>query len=787
MNALTSAQQFLKFNPDEARKLFERLDHIHLVAILPDAPKTTMPHGKYFGTDIDAALRWAANANGNGWGVYWTLNYVGPSVGTKPSKKDIQAARGAHCDIDPPKDGSAWDKGEVIGALTEHNVPPSLIIDSGNGVQPVWLLDSAARDWAEIEAANIGIRDKFKGDPHCHNIDRLLRVPGSVNYPNKAKRDSGRVPCMASWVQDDTGQRYQPTDLAAAFPPVKRKNNDKNTNNGSGLKSKNGERLAAIKRGDNWHDNMLRLTASLTRQGLSTDVILTMADGLTLPGYTVEETLADMREMIASARRNLGHAEPQDDDSGEEKFDPETGEVSLGQRDEGRRENQRRENQEIGEGTNVVPTAKILTLDDMVDDYVFILQGSQVAPLSCPQSVLALQDFKNAMAGSKHWVRPEDSKPKALPVVSCWLEHQDRKEADTITFRAGGDLIIAAPNSNRPALNMWSPFKRPAAPADWESLAEPFVEHVRWLWGQDADKFLDWLAHIEQFPGVLPHYGWVHISRQHGKGRNWISSVLARVWRGYVAASLDLVAMLEGKFNGRLSRKILAIVDEINEGGNASYRHAQTLRQLVTAEHREINPKYGKQHVEYNSCRWLLFSNHAGAIPLTEDDRRFWVVSHDGDAKPPAYYSKLYGALADPAFIASVTEFLRRRNIDGFMPGERPPMNEAKAALVAVGQNEDHLTLKEVSDKWPVDLITNYEIAGLLEGGGSVTASVRLTLSDLDFRRIEQKVKVWGQGPQRVYAIRNHAYWTAATHEARKTEIDRIAEGDKREAIGRGL
>lgn len=525
-----------------------------------------------------------------------------------------------------------------------------------------------------------------------------------------------------------------------------------------------------------------------------------LSAGIAMPSYNsrdqwttdmvvakVERGMSDGAAHPRSAPVKTPHRQTRVSQYGEDSFDPETGEVSLGRRDEGRRENQRRENQEIGEGTNVVPTAKILTLDDMVDDYVFILQGSQVAPLSCPQSVLALQDFKNAMAGSKHWVRPEDSKPKALPVVSCWLEHQDRKEADTITFRAGGDLIIAAPNSNRPALNMWSPFKRPAAPADWESLAEPFVEHVRWLWGQDADKFLDWLAHIEQFPGVLPHYGWVHISRQHGKGRNWISSVLARVWRGYVAASLDLVAMLEGKFNGRLSRKILAIVDEINEGGNASYRHAQTLRQLVTAEHREINPKYGKQHVEYNSCRWLLFSNHAGAIPLTEDDRRFWVVSHDGDAKPPAYYSKLYGALADPAFIASVTEFLRRRNIDGFMPGERPPMNEAKAALVAVGQNEDHLTLKEVSDKWPVDLITNYEIASLLEGGGSVTASVRLTLSDLDFRRIEQKVKVWGQGPQRVYAIRNHAYWTAATHEARKTEIDRIAEDDKREAIGRGL
>ncbi|BEU99976.1 bifunctional DNA primase/polymerase [Novosphingobium olei] len=452
-----------------------------------------------------------------------------------------------------------------------------------------------------------------------------------------------------------------------------------------------------------------------------------------------------------------------------------------------RRERQRQENREIGEGTREIPTAKILSLEDMLRDYVLILQGSLVAPLSMPQAVLALPDFKNAMAGSKHWVRPENEKPKARPVVNCWLEHQERKEAETITFRAGGETIVPAPSSNRPALNMWAPFTRAQPPADWRARAAIFVDHINWLWGADAEEFLDWLAHIEQHPGVLPHYGWVHISRQHGKGRNWISSVLARVWRGYVAASLDLVAMLEGKFNGRLSRKILAIVDEINEGGNATYRHAQALRQMVTVEHREINPKYGKQHVEYNSCRWLLFSNHVGAIPLTEDDRRFWVVSHDGEPKDQEYYARLYSALPDPAFVASVTEFLRRRDVSHFKPGQRPPMSEAKRALISVGQNEDYITLSEIATKWPVDIITNWEITALLEGSSQVTAAIRRALSDLDFRRIETRVRVDGQGSQRAYSIRNHSHWSAAKHDALAAEIRRAHQKDKEDAIGRGI
>lgn len=43
------------------------------------------------------------------------------------------------------------------------------------------------------------------------------------------------------------------------------------------------------------------------------------------------------------------------------------------------------------------------------------------------------------------------------------------------------------------------------------------------------------------------------------------------------AASLDLVGMLEGHFNDRLSRCLLAIVDEIKEGGAQKYRIATAL------------------------------------------------------------------------------------------------------------------------------------------------------------------------------------------------------------------
>lgn len=448
-----------------------------------------------------------------------------------------------------------------------------------------------------------------------------------------------------------------------------------------------------------------------------------------------------------------------------------------------RRKRQREENVAIGDGTDTIPLATVHTLPEMLERFVFIKDGSQVAPIERPQSVLALADFRNTMAASKHWIE-EDGKKKGLSAVRCWLESPGRMEADALTFRAGGARITPEPGSGKAALNLWADFARPTAPADWHQRAALFVDHVEWLWGSDAPAFLDWLAHIEQHPGVLPHYGWVHISREHGKGRNWISSALTRIWSGYVAASLDLIPILDGGFNGRISRKLLAIVDEINEGGSGSYRHAQKLRQIVTEEQRDINPKYGRQRVEYNSCRWLMFSNHTGALPLTEDDRRFWIVAHEGAPKDGAYYTRLYRALSDPMFITSVAEFLRCRDLSKFKPGGRPPMNRAKVELIAFGRSDEDEALKELAARWPVEVITNFEIVGALGNSLPQGAAARHSMERAGFRKLPRKVRITGQGTQHLYAIKQFQYWAAMeNNDPLRAEINRASEYDKREAM----
>lgn len=205
------------FDPDIARPLFESLDQIHLVYIHPNGVGV---HGHDFGERVEEALADAAKANTNGFNIYWTVNQVATGLNKKPAKYDIRAARFVHVDIDPPKSGGAFDRAEITAALQEIACPPSFIIDSGGGLQAFWRLEAPCANLASIEAINLQVRDWFEADA-CQNIDRLMRVPGSVNYPDKRKVARGRTPRLADWAMADDGISYPPEELAASFPPAR--------------------------------------------------------------------------------------------------------------------------------------------------------------------------------------------------------------------------------------------------------------------------------------------------------------------------------------------------------------------------------------------------------------------------------------------------------------------------------------------------------------------------------------------------------------------------------------
>jgi primase-polymerase (primpol)-like protein len=419
-----------------------------------------------------------------------------------------------------------------------------------------------------------------------------------------------------------------------------------------------------------------------------------------------------------------------------------------------RREMQRQQNVALNLPEDMPTLTPVMTTAQMLDEFVFVADGSQVGSKTDRAVCFSLSDFRNLMAASR---TVADS--STVEHVEAWRTHPARTSVATRTFRAGDNVLTYDPNG-RTALNMW----RKGPERFYTVDVTPFYEQIKYLFGASAERFLDWLAHIEQFPGVLPHHGWLHIADSTGTGRNWVASVISRLWRGYVAPSVDMDALINGNFNGALSGRIIAIVDEIRTGAREdAYQLEGRIRNMLTEETRYIKPKYGKEYTEHNSCRWLLFSNHKNAIPMDDGDRR-WDVEHlTAGPRPEHVYAQLYSLLDYPGFVDSVGAWLKQRDISRFNPGARPPVTDAKRKAISATKTPVQKLARQIVDHWPCDLITVADLVNILHEG-DVTAkrlnpAMRHALDDVGMTALESAVYDERGNKVRCWLVRNVNGW----------------------------
>lgn len=176
--------------------------HITLTAIKPDGPTDTLTFARGTGGQL---RDWIARKQGQGDNVYFEVNEAPASCRTKPTKASMVAAVCRHADVDPMDEAFPFvDERTRLHGLVElltndTEMPPSFVIDSGNGIQPLWVIarEPLTPEAVErVEAENRAVEAAL-GAIGTHNVDRLLRLPGTVNFPNQKKRKRGRVACQA--------------------------------------------------------------------------------------------------------------------------------------------------------------------------------------------------------------------------------------------------------------------------------------------------------------------------------------------------------------------------------------------------------------------------------------------------------------------------------------------------------------------------------------------------------------------------------------------------------------
>lgn len=374
------------------------------------------------------------------------------------------------------------------------------------------------------------------------------------------------------------------------------------------------------------------------------------------------------------------------------------------QREHMREKDRARLDPSLTDGYDVRPPD--MTREDMLTDLVYIGEVDRISSLSNPNLSLPYTGARNYFASCTTMIGEDTSKPKQVKTIELWMNHGGRMTVAVRTFRAGAEPLCLDPNGKR-ALNSWRDFDYD------ESLIgadiSPFLDHVYYLCGDKADMFLDWSAHAIQKPGELPHFGIVHISEATGKGRSTLGDFLANdVFRGYGVSGVDLSRLLKSEFNSIIAGKVLATVDEIKTG--SKYDDKEAMKSLINAKTRIVNGKNEKQYVEFNACRWLIFSNHLDAVAIDETDRRFLVIEHTEACKSLEYYTALNAWCNDYRNAEAVRVWLKHRDISGFNPGERPPLDEAKLNAIAANKSEDAYIVEDIINDWGSDVIGSHDV-----------------------------------------------------------------------------
>ena len=164
---------------------------------------------KSFERDYDTAAEFAVERNNLQENIYFNVNPLKEKINKKAGREDIASVMRLHIDIDPSDDITKLfqeRRKEAEDRLSDikrffFNRDPSFIIDSGNGFQCLWKLQEPmvpGKD-CEAEILNKHLILKFGGDIGTHDCSRLLRLPGTLNYPTtkKIKKGYPEVPSLA--------------------------------------------------------------------------------------------------------------------------------------------------------------------------------------------------------------------------------------------------------------------------------------------------------------------------------------------------------------------------------------------------------------------------------------------------------------------------------------------------------------------------------------------------------------------------------------------------------------
>lgn len=660
--------------------------HIALTAIPPDGGGRT--YTKTFGpAEADAALRWLEEHSAAGRNLYWTVNPTRERITSKAKKEDIENLDWLHVDIDPADGADPAEAREAALVLLQgYKHQPSLIIDSGGGIQAFWRLEEPGlfigckldaaeeaecftrqieMDLAQMIAEAPGARSLIKVDG-THDCCRLMRLPGTINQPNEKKRKAGRKPRLASVIEYHEDRAHPLGEFTAA----PRRDDDRGTGQGKVQLEREPPRLRDL---DELPPAVTQRTRMLIVQGDDPDdaqryasrseVTFAVVCELVRAGcddHTIAAVLLDPDFGISAhtraQKRSLEYAARQIERAREEVEEPMLRELNAKHFAVG----------SIG-GKFRIASARRSEIDKGRE----YLEYQTVA------------DFKHRYMNRKVQTGTKKGNPTYAPAGGWWLEHPMRRQYDTVVFAPG------EATDELTEFNLWRGLAVKPEKGSWPRLHRLIHEALAGGNAEYADYIVKWLAYAVQHPDSPAEVALVFRGAR-GVGKSTLGHVMRRIF-GQHGMNVTHPKHLHGQFNDHLHDCCLLFADEAVAPGDKAAE--QMIKVMITEPTLLLEPKGLGKFTARNRLHVMMASNERWVVPAGTDERRFAIfdvsphlAARPGDPREAdnrAFWDSLYAEISGEGLSAFLHDLIELE-LGDWHPRRGVPqtaaLNEQKAA-----------------------------------------------------------------------------------------------------------
>lgn len=605
-----------------------------LTAIYPDGVTETKTFSR---AEKEQAHAWIDSIQGIK-NIYFTVNPVGRRLNNKASKEDITRLTCLHVDIDPPKIKGIdieQEQKKMLKQLENYTPAPSVIIYSGGGYQAFWRLNKSEKletggnlsRIEELESYNRQLSVVFKAD-HCHNADRIMRVPGTVNIPSKLKRNLGRKEVVSDLVY----YKNFTYDIETFVQAVNIQTNEKGLSRGKTKLKISGNipvvgcdeltdwarnnnisipehTLAVIATGQDPIDPLkyssrsealFAVCCSLVKCGVPDDMIFAVITG---PNEIATSVLDKGRKWESYALRQIERAK-------EEAIDPVLREFNE----------------------------KHAVISDIGGKCRIISETFDPGFKRTRISKQSFEDFKNRYRNIKVKVGVDAKQnPVFKPAGLFWVDHPQRRQYESIVFAPGKEISES--------YNLWRGFAYDAIPGNKH---EVFLKHTKDVICSGNEEYyrylIGWMARAVQQPDTQGEVA-VVLRGKRGTGKGKFVKIFGSLFGRHFIQIVNSKHLV-GQFNAHLRDTVVLFADEAFYAGDK--QHESILKALVTEETIMLEGKGLDAESGPNYVHLISSSNEEWVVPAGEDERRYFVLDVSNIHKQDiSYFAELSDIMSD--------------------------------------------------------------------------------------------------------------------------------------------